>query len=306
MVKNATFEVLTEDLMVSFRFAAKNIITFILGLIGVVLVTVLTFVIGALIIFIPLLIFVGMGPMTEFFISLTPFYDAMNPAMMGMMFVMIMPLLLPLFVAVGALFGMGREIVESSGASAEGVLTWYRRKFFPLAGGGVILFTITLLPVGLMYAIIFTLTGNPLTGPFNGIASAISLVWIVMSLGFLSMTFPAIIDGVPVLESIKQSIRMSWDYFDRVFSVWISFILIFIGPFVPLVTIPLIMASTPMAFSPIIIGVLGIAAVLFVIILLLAVPAFVIALSRMYMILSGIEIPAPEDQEPAISMVGGF
>ena len=306
MVKNASFEVLAEDLMVSFRFAAKNIITFILGLIGVVLVTGLTFLFGFLIIFIPIFIFVGIGPMTEFFISLAPFFNAMSPAMMGMMFVLIMPILLPLFVAVGALFGMGREIVESSGASAEGVLTWYRRKFFPLAGGGVILFTITLLPIGLMYAIIFTLSGSPLTGPFNGIASAISIVWIVVSLGFLSMTFPAIIDGVPVLEAVKQSIKMSWDYFDRVFSVWISFILIFIGPFVPLVTIPLTMPSMSMALSPVILGVMTIAAIMFIIILLLAVPAFVIALSRMYMILSGIELPAPEDQEPAISMVGGF
>jgi hypothetical protein len=306
MVKNATFEVLAEDLIVSFRFAAKNIITFILGLIGVVLVTGLTFIIGVLIIFIPILIFVGFGPMTEFFISLGPFFDAMNPAMMGMMFVLIMPILLPLFVAVGALFGMGREIVESSGASAEGVLTWYRRKFFPLASGGVILFTITLLPIGLMYATIFTLTRNPLTGPFNGIVSAISIVWIVVSLGFLSMTFPAIIDGVPVLEAVKQSIRMSWDYFDRVFSVWISFILIFVGPFIPIIAIPLTMTTTSFAFSPIVLGVMTVAAILFIIILLLAVPAFVISLSRMYMILSGIELSPPEDQEPAISMVGGF
>jgi hypothetical protein len=51
---------------------------------------------------------------------------------------------------------------------------------------------------------------------------------------------------------------------------------------------------------------LGVFGIIFFILLLIAIPAFVIALSRMYMILSGVEIPAPEDQEPAISMVGGF
>ena len=295
-----------EDLKISFGFAVKNIITFILGLIGVLIVTVITFMIGAIIIFIPLFFLSGgIGPMTQFFMALAPLFDLTSPALMGVMFVMVIPLLLPVFVAVGALFGMGREIAESSGASAEGVLTWYRRKFFPLAAGGVILFCITLLPIGLMYAIAITLTGGFLSGLFNGIFTAISLVWIVISLGFLSMTFPAIIDGVPVLEAVKQSIKMSWDYFDRVFSVWISFILIFIGPFVPMGVIPFVV-SAPTLQGPFIIGALGVFGFIFFILLLIAVPAFVIALSRMYMILSGIEIPPPEDQEPAISIVGGF
>jgi hypothetical protein len=307
MVKKASFEVLAEDLMVSFRFAAKNIITFILGLIGVLIVTGFTFFIGAMIVFIPLFVFSGgIGPLSQFFVTLTPLFDLASPAFMGIVFVLIIPILLPLFVAVGALFGMGREIVESSGASAEGVITWYRRKFFPLAAGGIILFSITLLPVGFMYLIVVTVTGGFPTGLYNGVLSAISLIWIVVSLGFLSMTFPAIIDGVPVIDAVRQSIRMSWDYFDRIFSVWISFILIFVGPFIPVVSIPLVMSTTAIGFSPFLIGAMSIIALLFFIILLLGVPAFVIALSRMYMILSGIDLPAPEDQEPAISLVGGI
>jgi hypothetical protein len=306
MVKNATFRVLAEDLMISFRFAVKNIITFILGLIGVILVTMLTFIIGAIIIFVPLFILSGgFGPLSQFFMSLGTYFDLATPAFMGMMFVIMIPFLLPLFVAVGALFGMGREIVESAGASAEGVFTWYRRKFFPLAGGGIILFSITLLPIGLMFTIVYSLTGGPVIGPLNGMMSAISLVWVVISLGFLSMTFPGIIDGVSVIDAVRQSIRMSWDYFDRVFSVWLSFILIFTVPFAPMIAIPFGISTTTLQ-SPFFIGILGVFGIIFFILLLIAIPAFVIALSRMYMILSGVEIPAPEDQEPAISMVGGF
>ena len=170
MVKNATFEVLAEDLMISFRFAAKNIITFILGLIGVLIVTGITFMIGAAIVFIPIFIFSGgIGPLTQFFIALGPLLDIASPAFMGIMFVLIIPILLPVFVAVGALFGMGREIVESSGASAEGVLTWYRRKFFPLAAGGVILFSITLLPIGLLFLTGWYILGGFPTGLVNGL-----------------------------------------------------------------------------------------------------------------------------------------
>jgi hypothetical protein len=98
---------------------------------------------------------------------------------------------------------------------------------------------------------------------------------------------------------------MSWDYFDRVFSLWLSFILIFIIPFGPMVAIPFAV-TPPTLQTPFFMGIFGVFGFLFFILLLIAVPAFVIALSRMYMILSGIEIPPPEDQEPAISLVGGF
>jgi hypothetical protein len=304
MVKNASFKVLLEDLKVSFKFAVRNFITWLLGLIGVFLVTVFIFLIGAIIIFVPIVLIIGIEKMTTFFIAFDSVFGLSSPAFMGMMFVIVIPFLLPFFVAIGALFGMGREIVESSGASAEGVLTWYRRKFFPLAGGGIVLFSITLLPIGLMYTIIFTLTGGPIIGPYNGITSAISIIWIVVSLGFQSLTFPAIIDGVPVIEAVKQSIRMSWTYFDRVFSVWISFILIFVGPLFPMILLPFAVGFS--SFTPMVMGLMVVLAIIFIILLLIAVPAFVIALSRMYMILSGIEVQVEEDQEPAISMVGGF
>ena len=70
--------------------------------------------------------------------------------------------------------------------------------------------------------------------------------------------------------------------------------------------IPFAVSPPSFQFSPLIIGTMSIMAILFIVIILLAVPAFVIALSRMYMILSGIEMPAPEDQEPAITLVGGI
>ena len=63
-----------------------------------------------------------------------------NIALGGIMFAL--PFLAPFMVAIGAMFGLGREIVESEGTSAEGVFTWYKKKFFSLAGGGLVLFIV--------------------------------------------------------------------------------------------------------------------------------------------------------------------
>jgi hypothetical protein len=307
--KNASIGVLIEDLKVSFKFAVKNILSFLLGMIGVLIVTVIVMLIGFAIVSIPLLISLG-GPegFVTFFESLGVLMEAIfvsqpDPAAASLGIITILLLLTPFFVAVGVVFGMGREIVESAGTSAEGVFVWYRKKFFSLAGGGIVIFVIIGLPLILVYGSLFLAGYVVITGLPGAVLASLSAFWIILSSGMMTMVFPAIIDNFSVLDATRQSIRLSLRYFDRVFSTWIAFILIIILMFAPMV-IGIAAIAVPTLGLDFVATAVYAVIVVFVLILIVL-PALVIALSRLYMILSGIEVTSASQDEPNVSLVGG-
>jgi hypothetical protein len=307
--KNASVGVLVEDLKVSFKFAVKNILSFLLGMIGVIIVTLVVMLIGFAIVSIPLLFALG-GPegFVAFFESLGVVMEAVfvaqpDPAAALLGIFAIVLLVTPFFVAIGVVFGMGREIVESAGTSAEGVFVWYRKKFFSLAGGGIIIFAIIGLPLFLVYGGLF-FAGYVVTGFPGAILAGFSALWIMFSSGMMTMVFPAIIDNYSVIDATRQSIRLSLKYFDRVFSTWFAFILIIALMFAP-VGIGVAAFTVPsLGFD--FIGAAVYAAIAAFVLVLIVLPALVIALSRLYMILSGIEVSAVRDIEPDVSLVGGM
>jgi hypothetical protein len=301
--KETGFKVLLEDLKVSFKFAVKNIISFILGMIGVIIVTFLLLALAAAVVLIPLLFIVGgFDGMVQLFSDLALYFTPTESIFfIGAGMLLLLPIAAPLFVALGALFGMGREIVESAGTSAEGVFTWYRTKFFALAGGGMLLFVVVLLPIAALYIAAYTFIAPLITGLPLGIVTGLAFAWFVISIGMMSMLFPGIIDGLSVIDAAKQSFRMSIDHFERVFSVWISFLVIFAGLILPLLAIPL---SGGFALGSIVLlSTYAIPAAIFLVFIVF--PALAIALSRVYLILSGVEVSDEADESLDVSLVGG-
>ena len=58
-MKNASFQTILEDLKISFKFALKNVISYVLAIIGVFIVAGLLLVVAAAFIFVPLLFSMG-------------------------------------------------------------------------------------------------------------------------------------------------------------------------------------------------------------------------------------------------------
>jgi hypothetical protein len=303
--KQTDFKTILQDLKVSFRFAAKNIVSFFLGMLGVLIVSVLLLAVVAILIFVPILIVVfssggGFAAFEAFFLQVgNEWTTGFGITAIGLSSLIVIPILSPFFVAIGALFGMGRETVESEGTTAQGVFTWYKSKFGPLAAAGGLLFLTVLIPPSAIILVLGLGYGGLIIGlPAAGV-SVFSTVWLVMSIGILSMMFPAVIDGVPVLQAYRQSVQMSIDYFDRVFGVWIAYLLLGIALVLPAV------ALSPAGPWPnlVVLGVYGTIMGLFLI--FIVVPSFVIALNRVYLILSD-NYGVPRDEEhPSIGMVGG-
>ncbi|MHA2359048.1 MAG: hypothetical protein ACXAB5_02150, partial [Candidatus Thorarchaeota archaeon] len=261
-MKNASFQTLFEDLKISFRFAIKNVISYVLAIIGVFIVAGLLLIVVAAIVFVPLLFTMGFGNMVVWFESFNPLGSS-EIASLGLgIFLFALPFITPFFVAAGALFGMSREIVESEGTTAEGVFQWFKRKFFSLAGGGLVMFLIITGPIFLVsfgavalfgdqvLSIAFISSGTATI--LSPVLTGLGVIWFVLSTGFLTMLFPAIIDGHSVIKATKKSFRMSIDYFDRVIGFWISFVLIIVALIAPLIVT---IFAFPPSFGP------GIAAV---------------------------------------------
>jgi amino acid transporter len=286
-MKESSFGVLKDDLGISFRFASRNIISFVLGMLGVLVVASILVIVLAIIIFVPVVLGLisgfGMEGMIQFFTSFATTWSTPQGALMfGALMLLAMFILGPFFVAFGALFGMAREIVESEGTTAGGVFAWYRKKFFSLAGGGIILFLVVVGPVILSIIWVPGFVTGSLAGLTFALLMAALVLWVVVSAGMLSLLFPGIIDGLSALGAAKQSLRLSRRYFDRVFGTWLSFVgIISLTAILPLIGL--------------------------LILCFLVIPAMAIALSRVYLILTDnvqeTETVSPEN--PDFRLVGG-
>ncbi|MHA2070679.1 MAG: hypothetical protein ACXAEE_00740 [Candidatus Thorarchaeota archaeon] len=285
---------IVEDISVSFKFAFKNVISFFLGMLGVLIAT-LILIAMMLLIFVVTVIFIlpgGIWAFIDVFVGIIEaFANWPSPTSLGLVVLLLVPLLLPIFVAIGALYGMAREIVESEGTTAEGVFAWYSRRFFPLAGGGIVIFMTTIVPLAALYAYAYNTLGGNISGADEVLLIATGVTWFVVSSGLLSMMFPAIIDGLTVKQAAGRSLKMGVKYLDRVFSVWLLFLVLIFGLIAPLIwpgELFRILGVSQLGFYPPL-------AILFAI--FIVVPAMAIAQSRVYLLLSSEEDEIPVTDE---------
>lgn len=303
MNKNASLKVLLEDLKVSFKFAARNIMSFVLGTIGVLIVTGLLMLFLMVVFVLALVAVMGLDGMIGLFTSFAEAFPS-NPSMVTMSAILIvmLPIMAPFMVAMGALFGMAREIVESAGTTAEGVFVWYKSKFFKLAGAGLVVFSIVALPMAALALAQSPFSSTNIDPFIAGIQAALGLIWIILSVGMTSMVFPGIIDGLSVAASLRQSLRLSWRYFDRVFSTVLAFILIGLAALLPTIAYPVLLMFG-VAIDPILLSVVALPTML--VLGLIVFPGSIIGMTRVYMILTADETGQASDGQPGISMVGG-
>ncbi len=297
--KMSGLHVLADDLKTSFKLAGRNILPFVLGMVGVLVVTALLLGLVFALLLIPLFIWSGgFQGIMQFFNDLQLLMEFKpSPSMMGVGLLFALPFFSPLFVSIGALFGMGREIAESDNTTVFGVFIWYRRNFLSFAGAGMMLFTVSVLAPAIPLVIIRSMWDGVTIGLVSSILIAVGFVWFAVSLGMLSMMYPAIVDGLSVSDAFRLSLKLSRNYFDRVFSTWLSFLLIIL-----LVIVPLVMVNRDLE-GPFLLS--GYSFMVVVLLGLVVFPAMAVALNRVYMVLSGEEMrESSEGDYPDLRLVG--
>lgn len=282
-----------ETIKLSVRFTRKHYLSIFLAILGVSVITISLFLLILLIGSIPLSI--AYGPFDEIFDA----FDYLGDALAGMTGVeavgialfIVSSLLAPFLIALGALFGLGQEIIESGTADAEEALHWYRQKFGRLAAGGIVQFLFIIGPIGIEYLLATWYYRNQEVDSSSfTILIIIAIVWFLFSSGMLSMVFPSIVDGMFVSSSIKHSINLARSNFSAVFSIWITFSslgLLLLGPIISqeLADFPVM---TEQWYELYILA----AGAIFGLILL---PVYVLSASRTYLIISDPNIQGEEE-----------
>jgi hypothetical protein len=272
-----------KDFKVGFTLAVKNILSFGLAMVGILIVTIILLLLILLFVLIPILFTLGL-PFLIWLVEtiVIEFTATSGLTLILLIMFLLLPLLGPFFVALGALFGMAREIVESDGTQAESAFSWYRKRGLSLLGGGMLHFLITLAPLILAFISISYPTWNPPTNAELEILVPLIVIWIILVNGMLSLTFPGIIDGLPAIRAAARSVRLTAQFPGRVLGAWFIIVLI--------VGVPLLPIFNELAFlwSPLLPFVLlepyrplAILALIFIVI-----PAVSIVLTRIYMILT--------------------
>jgi hypothetical protein len=272
-----------KDFKVGFTLAVRNILSFGLAMLGILLVSLVLLVVILLVVIIPILIYLGLPFLIWLVESIVGgFSETSGLALVMLVLFLILPLLSPFFIALGALFGMSRELVESDGTQAESAFSWYGKRGLSLLGGGLLHAIITLAPIIIAFLSISYPVWNPPTNAELEIIIPLIVIWIILVNGMLSLTFPGIIDGLSAIRAAARSVRLTCQFPDRVLGAWFIIVLI--------VGVPLLPIFNELAFlwSPLLPPVLlepyrplAIIALFFIVI-----PAVSIILTRIYMILT--------------------
>ncbi|MFW9838192.1 MAG: hypothetical protein ACFFE7_11785 [Candidatus Thorarchaeota archaeon] len=284
-----------ETIKLSVRFTKTYYISIFLAILGVFAITISLFLLILFIGSIP--ISIAYGPLDEIF----DIFDVIGGALsgvndveaVGIVLFVGSSLLAPFLIALGALFGMGQEIIEGGTATAEESLLWYRQKFTRLAPGGIVQFLFIIGPIGVEYIIAAWFYGNrvPTSSSFMFLI-IIAIVWFLISSGMLSMVFPSIVDGMSLTASIKHSMQLARNNLSAVFSIWITFSslgLLLLGPIIAQEFADLTL-FTEQAYDLYVL-----ASVLVIVMILL--PVYVLSASRTYLIISDPNIHEVQERQ---------
>lgn len=272
-----------KDFKVGFTLAVKNILSFGLAMLGIIFVTLVLLVVILLLIVVPILITMGVPFLIWLVQSLVTGFEASSGlALIFLIMFLVLPILGPFFVALGALFGMARELVESDGTHAESAFSWYGKRGLSLLGGGILHFLITLAPLILAFISISYPVWNPPSDQELRVLIPLILIWIIIVNGMLSLTFPGIIDGLSAVRAAARSVRLAAQFPGRVFGAWFIIVIIVGVPLLPtfneLASLwsPLIPLMYLDPYLPLIV----------VCLVFIVIPAVSIVLTRIYMILT--------------------
>ncbi len=295
---STNFNTILDDLKASYRLASNNILTYLLAHIGMAILLVLMLVVVA----VPLaiVVFFSLGPNPAYWAAVGSWWTgvaATNPwGIGGLALLFLVPFVAALFTVIGSIYGVSKQLVATGQTKAEYAFTYFRHKFSTFFGAGILLTVIILLPMIVMWGSASILSGYMISNELSLLLSAVTFVWVFLTVGLCANVFPAITYGAGVMDAFKESFDLAIGRFDRVFGLLSGVIILFALMFGPVIVLGLLTpALTTMGafFNPITGLVLAwtvIAAILWFLVFL---PMTIIAFVRVYADMTGKEIAAP-------------
>ncbi len=217
-----------KDIKTSLILAKRNILSFILAMLGLSVLLIVAIVAVAL----PLGLTIGYvgGSSAE----LTWASPSLWIIVILGMSIAILIFTLFLFVF-GGIYGMAMEIIEEGKSHAEKPFSTMKQRFVPIFISSLLITLILLgIPLVIGGAISVAYGGN-LPQPIQWIQGIILLAWIFIIGGLLSTVFPCIADGKGVKEAFSGSFKKAKNQPGRIFSAMAIFLAIWIVPWLSIV-----------------------------------------------------------------------
>ncbi|MFW9919937.1 MAG: hypothetical protein ACFFED_10075 [Candidatus Thorarchaeota archaeon] len=300
-----TFRTIFDDVKGSFNGATNNVLSYFLAHLGMVVIA-LVLIAAVAVPIVTVLLLAGPVALESWAISFTNF-GLSNPwLLIGGIYLAILPFMAVLFVVIGSIYGISKEVVETGKTTAESAFTWLRHHFLTFASAGVILSLIVLVPQGLVLATVAYLVGPVSTPLWISYASTVFVfVYSYITLGLTSMVFPAIVNGKGVQEAFFESYKLATQRFDRVFGIHTAIVLIGLLTLAPFLAFAAWALVTPSILTIAAAGVVlaGYAIVIAFFWLLFLLPTVYIAYVRVYMDLTGgvvAEVTPPTAEVPMV------
>lgn len=286
-----------DDMKISFGYARKNMLSFLLAMFGMVILVGIIF----LIVISPLLVMAWLANPTDpeafglaiasYFQGLTGFMGS-NPLVglfaggaIGLLF------LIPIFAVgtwmFGGIYGMSNEIILTGGTHAESAFGYLRKNLKSYLGAGVLWSLVLFVPIWLVGLGATALTGFSSLPAGWGLPMAIvSFLYFYILGGFLMLHLPASTNGLSALDSLKASFRLTKENLGRVFGVWTIIVALIVIFFLP-IAVYAVYFMTPgvidLGFSITIAW----AAIGFFVLILFILPAMFLAFTRIYLSVTG-------------------
>ncbi|MFX1259656.1 MAG: hypothetical protein ACFFAN_17515 [Promethearchaeota archaeon] len=270
---------ITKDIKVSFIFAKRNLLSYFLAMLGLLVLLTLAIVAVA----VPLGLAISYGPWSQGAAETQATADLLIITILGM--TIAIAVFTFLLLVLGGIFGMSKEIIEVGKSHAEKPFSTIKNKFVPLVMGSFLL-TLILLGVPLLIGgLVSWGFGWTIPQILSWILGAIFLAWIFIIGGFLAMVFPSIVDGKGLMKSISESIKKAKSHPGRIFGVRGIFTAIWIGVWIPIILWGLLVSPDVNPIASMWIAIY--APVVVFILIFFILPAENIALTRIYNDLEG-------------------
>lgn len=274
---------LSKDIYLGFKFTLKHFLSYFIAMIGIILLTVIMLLAVLLFLFGAIVIFVGLPTIIVWITTFSVQIGSLEGALfIAIILLIVLPVLGPFFVALGSLYGMSREIIEGEATSAESAFSWYKKRALSLVGGGMIHFLISLTPFLIAICVIFATSVTVPTDAELKLILPVGFIWVILSNGMLSLTFPGIIDGLSAAGAAKRSVRLCCRSPGRVLGAWAVYVTLIGVPIITLIDDPLFdwIQFVPDPYLDVY------RLVIILLILFLMLPAMSITFSRIYLILT--------------------
>ncbi len=215
----AEFGDMFNDMRYGLKVARKNVVSFVLAVIGLAIVLALVTMTAMAAV---ILATWGTWPL--------PWYmwgNLMGPTWMMQNIVWLYPLgitVLTLFstlviALIGGLFGLMREAVIKGSTHAEIALSYLRHRGSTLLGAGFILTIVIVLPQVLVWSMV-TLAMGSTVPTTSAILAVFSYLWSFLTLGLMSMVLPSAVRGTGLCEAVRESIKIARSRPERVYGLW--------------------------------------------------------------------------------------